>query len=620
MANVGTLSIKFTGDARELEKTFTKIGVKANLAASAIEGAFKLAVKVGADFIQSSVQIAAKNEATLTSFQNLTGSIGAAKDLYQDLIQFSSTTPFSFDQVSQGAQTLLGFGLNAEEATDALKDLGAAAASNADTDLKRLVVSFGQIQGANVAMTRDLREFVNNGIPIYDLLSDTLGVTTTEINRMASAGEITGDVITRVFREAADEGGRFENTLITQSKTLTGLTSTMKDNFAITLGQIGKTLLPAAKEAAIGFNDILIDLQDYFQSEDGEEWATSLAATVRATFQTAGNTIETFLAKIDLGLARLTIGTRETYEENVRIAKEKLAELEGEAVTFGAAYQAAIEDIEFDQMLKQLDDMVQILENPISGGKSGGGVLEDERQKAFNLNRELYLTQEALDATVRSFKEAEAQLTPIDITSGSVISDTQFRKKFEQPPPIQTTDSLSPVDEFLKDPGPKLTAFEQLGQIGLQLEETFTNAFAAIGEGLINIVTGTKSIGDAWKTVGAALKGIFKQLLAEITKMLAKTLAFTLLANIFSGGGFSLAGFGKNFGKLFGLPSFHEGGRMPHDGLAYLHEGEIITNPKLGQRTPGSSTTVYVRGVEYGADTYWKNANANVLGTLINGL
>jgi len=52
------------------------------------------------------------------------------------------------------------------------------------------------------------------------------------------------------------------------------------------------------------------------------------------------------------------------------------------------------------------------------------------------------------------------------------------------------------------------------------------------------------------------------------------------------------------------LPHFQAGGVMPYDGPAYLHAGEIITNPRRGQLAPGSEehTHVHLHNVEKDVD------------------
>lgn len=647
MANVGTLSIKFTGDARQLEKTFTKILVKSDLMSKGMESAFLAVTGAARKLASDTLNLAASNENTLTSFQNLTGSITEAKDLYEDLINFSSTTPFSFSQITEGTQTLLGFGLSADDASQALKDLGAAAASNADTDLKRLVVSYGQIQGANVAMTRDLREFVNNGIPIYQLLSDTLDVSTSKINEMASAGQITGDVIARVFREAASEGGRFSNTLLTQSQTLTGLVSTMKDNYAITLGRIGEKLLPAAKEAAIGFNDVLLDMQDYFESNEGEEWAIRLAASIKAGFESASTEIQLLVNKAQLataeffedffeksaGLANSKLGFLFSDEDvansnnnlaeasaKVEDLKSKIEDLEGSGNTFSEAYQRAIEEIEFDQMLKQLEDMVQILENPVSGGGSGGGVLEDEKQKAHELARALYLADQALQNTIDSFRETEAVLSPVDITSGDVISDQEFKAKFTG---IETTDSLSDVPEI----NAKALALEQQAraeervaaamQLTSQVASTYGSKLAqAYQEGQTGARAYASAAVEAAKEIIAAQ--IREGVITAATKALAEVPfpANIILAGVAAGAAEALF---RGLVSKIKIPAFGDGGVVYGPTLALIGEKGPEEIVPLGRGKRDRGVRVQVRGVDYGSDRYWSNANVNALGSLIYG-
>ena len=91
-------------------------------------------------------------------------------------------------------------------------------------------------------MTRDLRQFINNGVPILQLLSEEMGVAEGKIMDLASEGKLTFDILNTAFEKATSDGGRFNDGLKILSTTLEGLFSTLKDNVNIALAELGQEI------------------------------------------------------------------------------------------------------------------------------------------------------------------------------------------------------------------------------------------------------------------------------------------------------------------------------------------------------------------------------------------
>ena len=184
---------------------------------------------------------AAKFETLQTTLNTLTGSAEKGAAAFEKLVQFSAKTPFQLDELVKVNNTLMGFGLNVNEAFDSLSMLGDISGI-VGGDLQSIGVAFGQAAAEGRVMTRDLRQFINNGVPILDILSESMGVARGEIMKMASEGKISFDILNQAFKDATSEGGKFHNGMETLSKTLNGLFSTLKDNINIALAKLGEEI------------------------------------------------------------------------------------------------------------------------------------------------------------------------------------------------------------------------------------------------------------------------------------------------------------------------------------------------------------------------------------------
>ena len=204
---------------------------------------------------------AIKFEKLATSLNVLTGSAEAGAVAFERLKKFSASTPFQLDELVSVNNTLMGFGLNADQAFGSLKMLGDIA-SVSGANLANVAVAFGQSAAAGRVMTQDLNQFINNGIPIYQLLEDVTGKNVGELRELASQGAITFDILEQAFQKGTSEGGKFFEGTLKLSQTLGGRLSTLRDNFNLMMSDIG-ALIGKALSPLI---DIVTGLFQAFQS------------------------------------------------------------------------------------------------------------------------------------------------------------------------------------------------------------------------------------------------------------------------------------------------------------------------------------------------------------------
>lgn len=224
---IGVSSNKLKSFGNQMTKTGRMLSTRLSLPLAAVGG---LAVKQAANF-----------ERLQTTLNTLTGSAEEGAAAFEKLVQFSAKTPFQLGDLVQVNNTLMGFGLSANEAFDSLSMLGDIAGI-VGGDLQSIGIAFGQAAAEGRVMTRDLRQFINNGVPILDILAESMGVARGEIMDMASEGKITFDILNQAFRNATSEGGKFAGGMNTLSQTLNGLFSTLKDNVNIALAELGEVI------------------------------------------------------------------------------------------------------------------------------------------------------------------------------------------------------------------------------------------------------------------------------------------------------------------------------------------------------------------------------------------
>lgn len=162
------------------------------------------------------------------SFESMLGSADKAKILMKDLVTFAAKTPFELTGISGATKQLLAFGVKQEDIVGQLQVLGDIAAG-ANVPLRDMAAIFGKSKAKGKAMTEELLQLSDRGIPIIDVLAKKFKVAKGEIFEAASQGKISFKIVSNALESMTKKGGIFHKQMIKQSRTLFGLFSTMRD-------------------------------------------------------------------------------------------------------------------------------------------------------------------------------------------------------------------------------------------------------------------------------------------------------------------------------------------------------------------------------------------------------
>ncbi len=185
------------------------------------------------------------------AFETLIGDADKARKTLAALKEFARTTPFNFGDVAELSKRLLAFGFAADDLIPIMTTLGNIAAGVGKDKLPQLVLALGQVKAATKLRGQELRQFTEAGVPLIGELAKTLGKPETAIQKMVSAGQIGYGDVEKALVNVTSAGGRFNNLMAKQSRSLLGIVSNIIDTIqllAVDLGNRG--LLKRAKEFA----------------------------------------------------------------------------------------------------------------------------------------------------------------------------------------------------------------------------------------------------------------------------------------------------------------------------------------------------------------------------------
>lgn len=210
-----------------------------------IKALFTESVKTSSEFEQASI-----------AFEVMLGSAAKGQKLIQEIQKLAAETPFQTDELIDYSKRLLAMGVSAEKVIPTMESLGNIAAGVGKEKLPQLVLAFGQVQAKTKLAGGELKQFVEAGVPLVAELAKSMKVAEADIFKMTETGKISFKDVEKAIFSMSAAGGKFENLMERQSKTLGGLWSTFKDNFTVNvllpLGQGLSNLLKPLLQFAVG--------------------------------------------------------------------------------------------------------------------------------------------------------------------------------------------------------------------------------------------------------------------------------------------------------------------------------------------------------------------------------
>lgn len=231
---------------KRMDSTMSGLGTRiAGVAAGLGLGALaKEMVSTGAKFDSYKLQL-----------ETLLGSQRLAADAFNQIKADAAKTPFDVESLTRANSMLISAGASAGEARETVLGLGnaIAATGGGSDELMRMSVNLQQIKTLGKASAMDVKQFAFAGIPIYQMLAKTMGITVEKARTL----DVTYEQLKMAFEKSAAAGGMFAGGLEKQSKSIGGQISNLKDQFTNTLVEFYDRLKPAIASIISGLSSIL---------------------------------------------------------------------------------------------------------------------------------------------------------------------------------------------------------------------------------------------------------------------------------------------------------------------------------------------------------------------------
>lgn len=216
------------------------------------------------DFRDSVLEAYGSVEKIKTQMGVVFGSKIQANSVFQDISDYAVKSPFGIESVSEFAVLLKQSGVYSSDLLDTLKMIGDTAGGD-NEKMKRIANNYAQIVAVGKASMLDMRQFAYAGIPIYKEVADYLKVSQSELRKMISDGEVSAEVIEKVFQKMTSKGGVFNEATEKGALTLSARRQNLEDVKTMAKAQLGELQVGFFdKNGTGGLERKLIDLEESF--------------------------------------------------------------------------------------------------------------------------------------------------------------------------------------------------------------------------------------------------------------------------------------------------------------------------------------------------------------------
>lgn len=282
---------------------------KGSIAANLFSKVSSTIISAGKQVVSTGVQYNAQLEQYQTALTNMLGSEAQAIALLDEIKQDAAKTPFDTAGLVKANELLISTGIDAESSRRTILALGDAvsATGGGNDELSRMAQNLQQIQNAGKATSADIKQFAYAGIDVYGILADYTGKSAEEVQKMT----VTYDLLSNALISAADEGGRYFNSMNTQSETLNGKWSTLKDNATQLAGLMTGDLTDGVKTVIGHMNDLTVAASEAYDTGGWFGLADAIASNIpivselKTGFENATAAAINFLDRGSYGLNKL---------------------------------------------------------------------------------------------------------------------------------------------------------------------------------------------------------------------------------------------------------------------------------------------------------------------------
>ena len=224
----------YKGDAKEVVDSNNGIAISWKKALAVIGGVAALK-RLGSEMLR----VRGEFQAADTAIQTLLGSKEKADALMKQVREYAKISPLEFSDVTQAAQMMLGFNIEAEKIPKFISAIGDVSMGESGK-FNSLTLAFSQMSAAGKLMGQDLNQMINAGFNPLQIMADKTGKSISTLKDEMSKGAISAEMVQQAFIDETSAGGKFYNMSENASRTINGQLSMMQDAMDAAFNEMGQ--------------------------------------------------------------------------------------------------------------------------------------------------------------------------------------------------------------------------------------------------------------------------------------------------------------------------------------------------------------------------------------------
>ena len=218
-----------------------------------------------------------------------------AERINSEILQIAVKSPFTVQQVQEVTTKLIGMGVEANKIIPYVKALGDISSVVGTEKLPLIAKALTDVQNKGKLMGQEIRQFTDNGIPIFDLLAKSMEKPRDEVVKLANAHKISFADVEKALLQATEKGGLYYGQMAIQAEQLGGQVSNMADRLQLALRKVGDFFENGLKKGVASMGDLIDAMIGSESAINRLISGTQAAITVYVAYRLAVNTVNASL-------------------------------------------------------------------------------------------------------------------------------------------------------------------------------------------------------------------------------------------------------------------------------------------------------------------------------------
>lgn len=391
---------KFLGASKDFVTAFTGIGI-------GVEGLRR--------FGSALVNVRSEFQDTEAKLKVFLKSEQAAADMMEELEDLAWNNTFEFTDITKAAAQLLAFKTDAKDVGDTINRLSEIAAGTG-ASLSDMVDRFNKVKATGKMDSNMVQSFSAMGVDVKSVLAELEGKSRSDYEGVT----LTFQDLQKVIHNLTDEGGMFFGMMKERGKNLSDSIAGVRDNFALMMNDIGKSVQGPVKEGIDAANELIANWREVAKAIGGVVVAFGSYKAAFATIEGIRSAHKQINYQLEAQeLKSVTQATQEAYKVEIEMLEQQIkagtasrdADLEiavakGELTQAQAAEIASLRELAAEQV-NQLTLKAQMAQAEAAAAAQELASLDNAANAKKFYEEEVLAIQDKLDALTDEASEQQ---------------------------------------------------------------------------------------------------------------------------------------------------------------------------------------------------------------------